>query len=418
VAGAGVERIESATAGAIAGGRHGEITMVRHHLIAVCAIACATAMASPAAGQTSGSITLGVPVQRTSVAGEPSATEPLISADGVIDYGFGGDRGRLFYETSLDRFDAGGAWSTWLHNVGAAGTFKAGGAAIDAGAAVFWRANSGGWSDAGFRGFNLASGIEREFTRATLGGGYSFYKRTFDEVPTLDQIEHFGHMRALANFETRTTIVGAVSAGWKHYDGGVVPGLDDAPIDASPAMASRGPQGWRWLGTAPGISLRGAGAARTQFTWLARIAQSVADRTGVWLEHERRATAGDTPPAVVWTPPMFYDDGVYDDPYAIDSATWRAGAKQVLARGDVRATLIHSVRDFAGVAVVAADGQAGPGRADRLMRAGIDVTVAIWSSRGVELDLLGAYGFVRNRSNDPFESYRAHVISTGLRAGF
>ena len=47
---------------------------------------------------------------------------------------------------------------------------------------------------------------------------------------------------------------------------------------------------------------------------LGRVAQSLADRTGVSLQYLQRTSFGALPTVVVTTPALFFDDGVYDDP--------------------------------------------------------------------------------------------------------
>ena len=56
------------------------------------------------------------------------------------------------------------------------------------------------------------------------------------------------------------------------------------------------------------------------------LAQSLGLRTGLSLEYTRRSVFGAVPPVVVTTPPVLFEDGVYDDPYASDASAARAGS--------------------------------------------------------------------------------------------
>jgi hypothetical protein len=272
---------------------------------------------------------------------------------------------------------------------------------MSTGAAAFWRSNSGGWADAGFRGVNLQSTIERTVSRVTFTAAYNLYLRTFPEAAALNQQEHDGYVRALVNLQSRTTLVGVASSGWKRYDG-----------DLTEMIRGRGRSTISYTSVSQP-------ATRTRWTWSARIAQSLDDRTGVWIEHEQRRANGDTPPALVWTPPLFYEDGVYDDPYVVEARTWRAGARHVFARGDELAVRInHSVRDFDGLSVLDDAGTPITGRSDTLWRNGLDAEIVLRSTHALDLILLAGYGYVHNTSIDPAETYRSHIGSIGLSIRF
>ena len=66
---------------------------------------------------------------------------------------------------------------------------------------------------------------------------------------------------------------------------------------------------------------------------LGRVAQSMTDRTSVSLQYSRRDSFGALPTAVVTTPALFFDDGVYDDPYASDAGALRVSLKRLLRNG-------------------------------------------------------------------------------------
>jgi len=55
-----------------------------------------------------------------------------------------------------------------------------------------------------------------------------------------------------------------------------------------------------------------------------RAAQSLGERTGLSLQYTWRTVFGSVPPVVVSTPALFFEDGVYDDPYASDASAARA----------------------------------------------------------------------------------------------
>jgi hypothetical protein len=356
------------------------------------------------AAQPAGQFQIELPIRWT----DGEAREQNVAGALGVEHMLGGQRVRLFYDLDTDAFGTGASLRTWLHNGGATATWGSDRRALDVGGAVFWRANQGAWADAGFKGINLLTSLRvKPRETFTMTGSYAFYARSFPDEPALDQIEHFASWRALVNLPTRTTAVALISIGQKNYDGRVMMTTTYDPPSYGDTV--RGGRGWRQGMFVPTrVEIEGAPGSRHQWTWAARLAQSLADRTGIWLELEQRRTAGDLPPAIVWTPPLFYEDGVYDDPYVIDATSWRAGAKHVFESGhELSAWASSSDRTYAGLA-----------RTDVLTRAGAEVLVPIARRRSAPVDLAAGYGFFRNRSDDPIQSYRTHQLSLGIRVAF
>lgn len=369
---------------------------------------------SLASAQPSGSINVQVPAQWG------SDVEKQVNATGsvALDHGFASGRGTLFFDSALDRFAGTDPWQTWLHNAGVIGAFPIGKTRLEAGGSAFLRANTGPWADAGFAGLSGVALVERAWDALTLTGAYGAYVRRFGDLSALNQFEHQASLRAHANLPSRTTLIGAVALGGKTYEGSPAAVETALPVDVGPRGIGRRGQliPGRSVATLIGDAVN-VGSARTQWSWTARVAQSLADRTGVWIEREERRTDGDPPPAVVWTPPLFYEDGVYDDPYAIDARTWRAGVKHAFPRGDELVFWAsRSQRDFAGLVV---DEASSLLREDTLLRAGIEARVPLTAgTRRIGVDLNGGYGYAWNRSSELLERYRAHALWVGFELAF
>jgi hypothetical protein len=130
------------------------------------------------------------------------------------------------------------------------------------------------------------------------------------------------------------------------------------------------------------------------------------------------------PPALVTTPALFFDDGVYDDPFASEARGWRATLKHVRPGGATFEAWVDGVRkDFTATLALDAEGaplQAAALRADRIVRAAASVSLPLLPSRtgAVELSLLARYDFTRQRSNDAFYRYTAHGATLGLSVGY
>jgi hypothetical protein len=159
-------------------------------------------------------------------------------------------------------------------------------------------------------------------------------------------------------------------------------------------------------------------------TVLGRVAQSLADRTGVSLQYLQRTSFGALPTAVVTTPALFFDDGVYDDPFASNAADVRGSLKQLLHNGmALEAAGAWTRKDYRGTVALGLDGMpvAGdPLRADRIWRAGASWTIPILRERTGPLDLGVAldYLFTRHRSNDAFYNYSSHAVGFGFTVGY
>ena len=153
---------------------------------------------------------------------------------------------------------------------------------------------------------------------------------------------------------------------------------------------------------------------------LARVAQSLADRTGASVQVWARQVWGGVPPALVTTPALFFDDGVYDDPFASEARGWRAALKHVRPGGTTFEASVDGVRkEFTAALALDAEGAALPNgalRADRIVRAAAAASLPLLPSRTgpVELELQARYDFTRQSSNDAFYRYTAHAGTVGL----
>jgi len=187
---------------------------------------------------------------------------------------------------------------------------------------------------------------------------------------------------ALANFQTKTTLVAEVNVGAKLYDGQVM--LDPIAV-TTPETAAVTPRG-RGMGMGP--SLRASG------TYYLPQSQSRTGRPGSCrgssVSHSRSPTArcprqaafrqtfGAVPPALVTTPAGFFDDGVYDDPFASDAISGQGGLTRAFASGaEIEAIVNYADRRYTSTPALDASGSELPGsplRQDRVWRGGV-----VWS---------------------------------------
>jgi len=128
------------------------------------------------------------------------------------------------------------------------------------------------------------------------------------------------------------------------------------------------------------------------------------------------------PPAVVTTPAGFFDDGVYDDPYASDARQAGVSLKSFAWR-EVELGAFASWQDkrYGATPAVGVDGNVIEGvlRHDRVARAGARMTWPVASVSGpFDVDVLCGYDFTRDRSTTAAYNYTSHAVTVGLQLAY
>jgi hypothetical protein len=346
------------------------------------------------------------------------------------------ERLRLFYTLDAGDYNTAGDWKYFQNDFGTTWQIRrasTSGPSIFAGATAAWRSNGESWAAADYRG--LGAFLNAEWKPAetkTFRAGYRFDARKFPDMAVLDQMEHGGFGSALVNLPSRTTLIGEVHVGAKQYDV-----LDAALVTTTMAVpptglgASKG----RGLGsvshlpamtvtTTDWTATSSVGGTAGLVSVLGRVAQSLADRTGVSLQYLHRTSFGALPTVVVTTPALFFDDGVYDDPYASNANDVRGTLKHLLQNGmKLELGGAWTRKDYRGTAALDLDGvpvAGDPLRADRIWRAAASWTVPLLRERtgawdlGVTVDYL----FTRHRSNDAYYNYTSHGVGLGFTASY
>lgn len=394
-------------------------------LLAVLLVAPATGVAQP-----SFTFTLGHGRESLRPAGQSSGTEQATNAAASLEQLLADERVRLSYDLDVATYAAPGDWRSvghvfggrYRHDIGASGRTR-----VFAGGDLTLRRNGSAWDAADYTAAGAFANIEhRPLATAAIRAGYRLDHRVFADYGGLDQTEHAAFASALVNFETRTTLLGEAAVGSKRYEGwpsSTV--LQEVPSPGSASggrgSAGRGPGGTpMWGQTLMPVTIPGApGTTAQRVTLLARVAQSLADRTGVSLEVTRRHVFADVAPAVVSTPPRFFDDGVYDDPYASDATQVRLSLKSIV-RGDIVLSAQGSwqARPYGATPAYDAFGApvAGVLRDDRISRGALIATVPLLPSRtgAFDVGVTVGYDVVRHRSTTALYNYTAHAVSVGF----
>ncbi len=358
--------------------------------------------------------------------------ESQITLDGGLDTDllFASERGRLTYSLDGGTYGTLGDWSFLQHDAGL--TWRLGptsGPHTFLGISGTARRNGDSWAGADYD----AVGTRMNFVWAprkgvTLRTGLRADARWFTAMPAIDQIEGVGFASFLVNLPSRTTLIGEVALGGKSYAGEAI--LASGEVAAALGSHTLGGNGRRAGSMAPGMPPPAAAAMTVgddragQITWLVRAAQSLGQRTGLSLQLTGRSVFGSVPPLVVATPPLLFEDGVYDDSYASDASSVRVRIKHVLGGGTVGSVEgAWLAKGYGGTLALDATGAPrtdGTLREDTVWQTAASASVPILTShtRAVSLALELGWKYTRHRSNDAFYRYDVNSVRMGLSAAY
>jgi len=374
--------------------------------------------------QPSASATIGGTYASFRDGGTAAAPRQDVSGAAGVEHLFRNEHGRIYYDLDGGTYQGVGDWSYWLHTSGV--TYIVGGNGdadrrLYFNASVHLRKNGSAWAAADYAAMGV--GVNAEFhptASMTARTGYRVDRRSFLDTSPLTHVEHSAFSSLLVNFESRTTVIGEVQLGAKSYAGQLP--LDPMLVTASTLTAASTFGLGRGMGpglrvTQPTLMLsQSESGAAGLVSGILRVAQSITDRTGVYVQASVRRTFGDVPPALVATPAGFSDDGVYDDPFASRATNAQFGMTTEFAGGTrLQGSGSWSDRRYTSTTAVDANWFELPGaplRRDRVWRG-----AAVWSqpvltarTGAVALSVDTGYRFTRSRSNDAFYDYTSHSI--------
>lgn len=392
----------------------------------------------PATAQPSFAVTFGGTLDSFSPSASAAESRQNLSGAVNLEHVFAKERGRIAYDLTGGDYDSPGNWTFLQHNTSF--TYQLGGTdttdrKLFFNASAMARSNGDAWTSAAYTG--VGGGVNAEFhptDSATLRAGYRGDYRRFDDLSALTQFEHRAFASALANFPSRTTLVAEFQVGAKHYDGVVTTETGTTDIVVSPGASGgrfgqgstvgSGMTGTSHVVSMPVYATTQADGAAGLVTGLARIAQSVTERTGLHVQATVRRTFGSVAPLLVTTPAGFFEDGIYDDPFASDGLFLQAGLTHAFANGtELSATGWWADKDYTGIGALDAEGlpvATAALRADRVSIAQVAWSQPLLKTKGgdplLSVDL--SYRYMRHESNDAFYNYRSHAVGISLTAGY
>ena len=397
------------------------------------ALALLLVVSAPLAAQPSVSVTIGSAFDSfRPTTGAAESRRTLVGAM-RIDNPFAAGRGRLYYDLAAGNYDSPGDWSYQLHEAG--GSFRMSGTdssnrKVFLTGSMINRRNGDSWTSADYSATGGGLNIElHPRDGATFRAGYRADYRRFGDLSALTQLEHGGFASLLANFQTRTSLIVEGQVGSKRYEGVVYDEAAPVTVIDTVPTTTRG-RGFG-AGMGPGIRYTTVSSLSTSergsagmLSVMGRIAQSLGDRTGVRVQATARRTFGSVPPLLVTTPAGFFEDGVYDDPFASNAVVLETGITHVFANAaEIAATAWWADKDY--TSAVALDAEGAPLSGSPLRRDHVAVGSVTWShplfaARTGALALTSEVGYrvLRHRSEDAFYNYTSHALSIGISVGY
>ena len=364
-----------------------------------------------------------------------AASERRQNVNGAVGFEhlFASERGRVFYDFDGGTYDSPGDWTYALHTAGVRYRFGGSG---DTDRRLFingtfvGRRNGDAWANADYRALGASANAEfHPGAGLTLRSGYRIDHRVFADLTDLTQTEHQVFGSLLANLPSRTTLIGEVHVGTKRYQGQVVTDYisEEVPMTGGSYGGGRGAGMVASVHTTTTVVtpvLESQNGHAGLVYGLVRVAQSLANRTGVHAQASVRSTFGAVPPGLVTTPAGFFDDGVYDDPYASDATAAQTGFTHAFASGaDLSGQVLWTDKRYTSTPALDATGATLPGsplRHDEVWRGGIVWSQPVFAARSgravLTIDI--GYRFTDSRSNDAFYSYRSHGMALGFSVAY
>lgn len=388
------------------------------------------ALAQPAKAQPAIDARLAVALDALSPSAFESERRGTIEGTLTPEVSFASQRGRVYYEFEGGSFNTPGDWSFLSHALGASYRLDladAEKAKIFVGGSGSWRRNGDAWFEADYDALVAFINLElKPRPGLTLWAGYRLADRSFAQLTELDQFEQDTFVSLNLNLPSRTTFIAESHFGWKSYQGATVYESVTPPVPSSSTTSPTSTRGRGGAGMGPSMRVTLPYTVPTgtseeharQWNAMLRVAQGLGERTGAWAQGFVRRTGGDVPPGIVATPAGFFDDGVYDDPFASDLGAFSVGAKHVFAgSAELQALGSWQRKDFTAVAALDATGstlEGGALREDRITRGGVSLALPMPATGAFSLGLALEYAFTRSRSNDVYYDYRSHAFGLAL----
>jgi len=248
-----------------------------------------------------------------------------------------------------------------------------------------------------------------------LKTGYNFRYRDYSNLSYLTNNRHYGYIQIYKSFETRTTIILESDLGQKSFAG--------QEIYIANESGGRGPGSGSMNSTTQTSTITTYVPSLSHLVLLARIAQSLHDKLGLFVQYRTRINLGNQ---IGFTNSEGYyqDEELYDDPFSYESAgissqiTWMTPWSMRLQIGG---TLISKEYISEQAYTSYEDTLALGGlRVDDQNYYYLNFSKSFYLNKSW-LNLLRIniyYNYIENNSNSYWYNYKNHILGGGIQWNF
>ena len=145
-----------------------------------------------------------------------------------------------------------------------------------------------------------------------LKGGYNFRYRDYANVPDLTNYRHFLFLQLNKSFETRTSVILEADFGLKSFAG------QQIFTDSTRVTSGNGRRSSSSIQTSSSVSEI---PSLSQAVILARVAQSLHDRIGIYVQYRKQISLTDE--TIYQNTDSYYqDEELFDDPFSYESTSY------------------------------------------------------------------------------------------------
>lgn len=255
--------------------------------------------------------------------------------------------------------------------------------------------------------FNLRLDLDYMFLKT----GYNFRYRNYLNIPELSNYRHYLFAQINKSFETRTTVILEADLGYKSFTTKEM----FETMDGGRLGQGQHSQTYTYSTTSlTEIPPMG------QLILLARVAQSIYDKMGIYIQYRQQVSLTDDP-TYFTADYYYYDEDLFDDPFSYNGKnvstqlTWllpwttslRVGGS-IIAKDYLKEQAYISIEDTIGL---------GNKRSDDQNSLYIDISKTFhFNKRWLNsLRLNFYYNFVDNRSNSFWYNYKNSIVGGGIQ---
>ncbi len=242
-----------------------------------------------------------------------------------------------------------------------------------------------------------------------LKTGYNFRYRSYSYVPDLTNYQHYLFLQANRSFRTRTSIIIETDFGYKSFKGTETyisrngGGKGKNSITQTSVTSNQVPN-------------------MSHFILLARVAQSLHDRVGIYIQYRKQFSLTDET-SYVNSDSYFQDEELYDDPFSYESSAFSSKLTFILPKStnlQIGGSINHKSY-ISEQAFISVDDTVGIGnRTDdkQSIYLNFSKTFYLNKKRLNSLKTYLNYSYIVNESNSYWYNYKNNSVGVGVLINF